>query len=127
MPKQGLVLVVEDSPTQAQKLSTIIRILGGLNVVVAANGFQAIREIQTSLPDVIVMDVNLPDIDGYQLCNYLKRGALTALTPIIMLTAEQDPRGKMRALAMGVNDYIPKNAVSTESLIATLRKYIDFH
>jgi CheY-like chemotaxis protein len=123
----GLVLVVEDSPTQGQMVSTMIRILCGLNVVIAADGSQAMQAIHTNQPNVIVLDVNLPDMDGYQLCNRLKRDPLTAHIPIIMLTSMHSDQATTRGLAAGANDYIPKDGNATENLISALRRYIDFH
>ena len=127
MSDPGLVLVVEDSPTQAQKTSMMIKILCGLNVAVAADGIEALRAVDANRPDVIVLDVNLPGMDGYQLCKRLKRDQTTAHIPIIMLTSADSAQAAMQGLGAGADDYIPKDVFATENLIATLRNYLSFH
>lgn len=127
MSGPGLVLVVEDSPTQAQKTSTMIKILCGLNVALAADGIEALRIVDANRPDVIVLDVNLPGMDGYQLCKRLKRDQNTAHIPIIMLTSADSAQAAMQGIGAGADDYIPKDVFATENLVATLRNYLSFH
>jgi CheY-like chemotaxis protein len=127
MSQAGLVLVVEDSPTQAQKVSTMIRVLCGLKVSVAADGLEALRSVFTNSPDVIVLDVNLPGMDGYQLCKRLKRNRRTAHIPVIILTASESLSAVRHGLDAGADDFIPKDGLTAENLVATLRNYLTFH
>jgi pilus assembly protein CpaE len=123
----GLVLVVEDSPTQGQKMSTMIKVLCGLNVTIAMDGIEALRMIEANPPDVIVLDVELPGMNGYQVCRRLKRDKHTAHIPIIMLTAADSSEAAVHGLVAGADDYIPKDEFGTENLIASLRNYLNFH
>lgn len=123
----GLVLVVEDSPTQGQKVSTMIRILCGLNVTIAMDGIEALRVIEAKPPDVIVLDVELPGMNGYQVCRRLKRDKHTEHIPIIMLTAADSSEAAVNGLVAGADDYIPKDEFAIENLIASLRNYLNFH
>jgi CheY-like chemotaxis protein len=127
MKDPGLVMVVEDSPTQAQKVSTMIKVLCGLNVILATDGIEAFRLVETHRPDVIVLDVNLPDMDGYQICRRLKRDPNTAQIPVIMLTSADSAQAALKGLDAGADDYIPKDVFSSQNLIATLRNYLTFY
>ncbi len=121
-----LILIVEDSPTQAQKLSTMLSTLYGLRVLVAKDGVEALTMAGQQHPEVIVLDVNLPQMDGFQVCKRLKRDKNTANIPVIMLTSADSSDAAMQGLDAGASDYIPKDVFATESLIETLRSYVRF-
>jgi CheY-like chemotaxis protein len=116
------VLLVEDSPTQAQQIKETLEEVG-LQVVVVGDGPDAIRETMTLMPRLIVLDVNLPSMDGYQVCRRLKRNAETRDIPIIMLTEQSSPKETMTGLQAGADDYIPKDIFAGEHLLDTLREF----
>lgn len=115
------VLLVEDSPTQAQQIKETLESVG-LDVAVVNDGPDAIREAMTHPPHLIVLDVNLPSMDGYQVCRRLKRNPGTRDIPVIMLTEHASPKETMTGLQSGADDYIPKDIFAGEHLLDTLRE-----
>lgn len=115
------VLLVEDSPTQAQQIKETLESVG-LQVVVVGDGPDAIRETLTLMPRLIVLDINLPSMDGYQVCRRLKRNPDTRDIPIIMLTEQSSPKETMTGLQAGADDYIPKDIFAGEHLLDTLHE-----
>jgi two-component system cell cycle response regulator len=125
LAKTPLVLLVEDSLVQAQKLSALLKNIYALNVLHAADGVDALRVVNSYHPDVIVVDLNFPRMDGYQLCKWLKRDSRTLHIPVIMLTATDNPAAS-EALKVEANECIRKDAFVTDNLISTLRNYLNF-
>lgn len=119
MPKD--VLLVEDSLTQAAQIKATLEGLGFL-VRVAYDGPQGLREVMEKHPDLIVLDVKLPGMDGFQICRRLKRSADTKKIPIIMLTERDEAEATRSGLQAGADDYIPKDVFATEHLIDTLNQ-----
>lgn len=115
------ILLVEDSPTQARQIKETLESVG-LQVVVVGDGLEAVREAMTLLPRLIVLDVNLPSMDGYQVCRRLKRNPETRDIPIIMLTEESGAKETMTGLQAGADDYIPKDIFAGEHLLDSLRE-----
>lgn len=120
--KTPLVLIVEDSPTQARQVSANLA-KHGIRSVVAGDGPEGLRAVDEQKPDLIVLDVNLPTMDGYQVCRRLKRDPNTASIPVIMLTEFDGSGATMRGLEAGADDYIPKDVFAVENLIATLEAF----
>jgi CheY-like chemotaxis protein len=121
-----LVLVVEDSPTQAQKLSAMLNILCGIRVILASEGVEALNAVDKHQPDLVILDVNLPGLNGYQVCKRLRRDQRTAHIPIIMLTSSDSAGAALQGLEAGADDYIPKDVFATENLMTALRSYLKF-
>lgn len=115
------VLVVEDSPTQAAQIKQTLEAVG-LAVMVVTDGPDAIREAMAQPPQLIVLDVNLPSMDGYQVCRRLKRNPSTKDIPVIMLTEHASPKDTMTGLQSGADDYIPKDVFAGEHLLDSLRE-----
>ncbi len=126
MKKIPLILVVEDSPTQAEKMSALLNVLCGMRVIVAKDGIEALRSVAQNHPDLVILDVNLPRMDGYQVCKRLKRDPNTASIPIIMLTTSDSSEAARNGLEAGADDYIPKDVFATDNLLATMRAYVSF-
>lgn len=114
------VLIVEDSRTQAEQLSAQLA-RHGVEVLVAGDGPEALRAVDQYRPDVVILDVNLPSMSGYQVCRRLKRDEHTADIPVIMLTSSDSSDDTLRGLNVGATDYIPKDAFATDNLLATLQ------
>jgi CheY-like chemotaxis protein len=119
---KGLVLVVEDSPIQSRLVVSIVQ-AAGQRAYVVTNGLEALQFIETELPDVIILDVHLPKMDGFQVCQRLKRDPRTASIPVIMLTASDNAKDTLHGLALGADDYIPKDSFAMEHLTTTLTTY----
>ena len=115
------VLLIEDSKTQAAQIKATLESLG-LEVRVAYDGLDGIRSVMEKHPGLIVLDVKLPGMDGFQVCRRLKRSPDTAAIPIIMLTERDEAQSTMSGLQAGADDYIPKDIFATEHLMTTLQE-----
>ncbi|MBI2159534.1 MAG: response regulator [Candidatus Rokubacteria bacterium] len=104
---KGRILAVEDSPTQAEHLRHVLE-EGGYEVIVAANGAQALSEAHRHPPIAVVSDIVMPGMDGYALCRRLKADAELKDVPVILATELSGPHDIVRALECGADSVIPK-------------------
>ena len=103
----GLVLIVDDNPTNLGVLSDVLA-RAGWEVSVAKSGQKALDRCQLIQPDLILLDVMMPGIDGFETCIRLKDDAHTQDIPVIFMTALSDVENKVRGLELGAVDYITK-------------------
>jgi two-component system, OmpR family, KDP operon response regulator KdpE len=110
------ILVVDD---EEQILRALRRALTarGYDVVTASDGENALVEAEASMPDLVVLDLNLPGMDGMEVCRRLRSWTQT---PILVLSVREDERGKVRALDLGADDYLTK-PFGVEELLARVR------
>jgi signal transduction histidine kinase len=106
-PETNLILIVDDTPTNLEVLSEALTD-AGFDVAVATTGEGAIRQIEYEPPDLILLDVMMPGIDGFETCHRLKANPKTKNIPIIFMTALSDTVDKVKGLSMGAVDYITK-------------------
>jgi two-component system, OmpR family, response regulator len=111
------LLVVEDEPNILELLSASLR-YAGFDVVTAAAGTEAVQAAQRHRPDLIVLDVMLPDMDGFDVIRRLRGGG--ARIPVVFLTARDATEDKIRGLTLGGDDYVTK-PFSLEEVIARIR------
>ena len=112
------VLVVDDSPTDRQfLLETLAR--KGYQVVTAESGEDAIAKAKTEMPDVILMDVVMPGLNGYQATRQITRDDATKLIPVIMCTSKGADTDKIWGMRQGANDYLVK-PVDPQALLAKI-------
>ncbi|MBW2402715.1 MAG: response regulator transcription factor [Deltaproteobacteria bacterium] len=104
------ILVVEDETDLAELVAFNLR-GAGHDVTVAHDGNTALAEIQRSQPDLVVLDVMLPDISGLEVCRRLRRNAQTVRLPVIMLTARSDEVDRVVGFEVGADDYVPGDLV----------------
>ena len=112
----GRVLVVDDDPALAEMLGIILH-NEGLEVTHVADGSLAVQAFRDSKPDVVLLDVMLPGIDGVEVCRRIRA---EALTPIIMLTARTDTVDVVLGLESGADDYVTK-PFKPQELVARVR------
>jgi len=101
------ILLIEDSPAQALQLQLLIQ-RAGYHVAVVADGAAGWRAACDQPPRLILLDVELPTLDGFQVLQRLKRGRATATIPVVMLTSSEHISCVERAIELGVDDYLPK-------------------
>ena len=125
MATQGLsnkrVLVIEDSHTQAMHLQALLE-TSGLHVLVASDGRSGLQTAREANPDLVVLDLEMPGMNGFQVCQELKTARETAGIPVIMLTRHDDGDTVVLGLQVGADEYIPKDAFSDAVLLETLRQ-----
>ena len=106
-PGTPLVAIVEDDREMREWLADVLR-GAGLQVAVAANGLRLIAALQIDRPDLIVLDVNLSWIDGFELCRALKKNPTFADIPVVFLSGRTAPSDIQAGLACGAVDYVTK-------------------
>ncbi|WP_215522597.1 response regulator transcription factor [Varibaculum prostatecancerukia] len=99
------LLVVDDEPNIRDLLASSLRYTG-FEVFTASNGSEAIKQAESANPDLIVLDVMLPDVDGFTVTRRLRENGFT--TPILFLTAKDDMSDKVQGLTVGGDDYVTK-------------------
>ena len=115
------VLIVEDSPVQASALQHLLE-RRGLKVHHSPSGQSGVDMARLWIPDAIVLDVNMPDMDGFEVCRRLQEDSETSHIPIIVLTVQNTPPTLRRSLALGAIDFIPKDGFINAVLLETLRQ-----
>lgn len=114
-------LVVEDSPTEAENICAVLTYTG-LRVVWAVNGLDGLQKAREIHPDLIVMDVNMPGMNGFDVVRALKRNPQFTAIPVVMLTANDAPESLSSGMDAGVIDYIPKDVFAMHVLVETIRQ-----
>jgi CheY-like chemotaxis protein len=102
-----VVLVVDDSVTVRKFVSTSLR-LSGCRVVTASDGMEALEKLPNENVDVIITDLNMPDMDGYEFIKNLRTSPAYQSIPVIVLSSLTDQAEKDRALHLGVSSYMEK-------------------
>ena len=119
------ILIVDDLPDNVRML---YRILTEINcdVSVAHNDAQAYMLIERKVPDLILLDILMPDVDGFELCHRLKAWERTQDVPIIFVTALTDMESKLRGFSLGAVDYVTK-PIQYEELIARVTTHLQLY
>lgn len=114
--KDNLVLIVDDNYKNIQLLGNVLR-GENLDIAVATNGIHALQIVREVVPDLILLDIMMPEMDGYQVCKTLKDDPLTAEIPVIFLTAKTEAEDIIKGLSLGAVDYVAKPFNAQELLI----------
>jgi len=120
---RGEVLVVEDTVASRQLLSDLLT-GAGYTARLAQDGPMAIRSAQASPPDLILLDVRMPGMDGYEVCRRLKTDRRTQEVPIIFLSALRETEDKVRAFSLGAVDYIAK-PYQPDEVLARVQTHVE--
>ena len=116
------VLVAEDERDVAELIRyTLTR--EGFEVIIATNGADALRQAQEARPDLVLLDLMLPQVNGWELCRRLKQDPATRAVPVIMLTARSEEGDKVLGFELGADDYVTK-PFSTRELVARVRAVV---
>ena len=113
------ILVVEDDLDLAELLRFSLR-QAGFAVAAATDGSDALKKTRSLLPDLILLDLMLPQVDGFAVCEILRRDARTAKIPIIILTAMSSELARVAGMASGANDFVVK-PFSSKKLVARIQ------
>lgn len=117
------ILVCDDDPLLVDLLEYRLT-SRGYQVIVAEDGGKALRRLQESRPDAILLDAMMPVIDGYEVLRKIREDASTADIPVIMLTARKQEQDIVTALELGANDYLVKPFIP-EELVARLARLLE--
>ncbi len=119
------ILLVDDNPTNLQVLFQTLD-GAGCKLLIAKNGETALAIAGKALPDLILLDIMMPDIDGYEVCSRLKTNAATSDIPVIFLSALGDTEDKVKGLRLGAVDYITK-PFQPDEVIARVNTHLTIH
>src|SRR5688572_6707495 len=120
------VLVVEDSPAAREVVMRILR-REGYDVIGASNGLEALDSIHDRHPDLVLLDVMMPEMDGMSVLARLRQDAETADLPVILITALSDEKRMNRARELGARDYLVKSQFSYDDLLDRVGRHVIKH
>ncbi len=121
-PEEGEILIVEDSPTQAERLRRLIK-SKAYRVRVAHNGQLALDMIRASKPHLVLSDIIMPEMNGYDLCRAIKADAALSDIPVILVTALNDPKDIIRGIECGADNFVRK-PYAEEYLLARISQML---
>ncbi len=116
------ILIVDDTPITL-KIAISIMEKQGFEVSVATNGREALEHVKSTRPDLILLDIVMPEMNGYEVCSKLKNNPKSADIPILFLTGQGDNDGIVKAFETGGADYVTKPVNPTE-LIARIKTHL---
>ena len=101
------ILIVDDEPNNLDIMGHFLR-SGGLNISIATSGNQALSIVSKNKPDLILLDIVMPDIEGFEVCEILKKDVATENIPVIFITARSEIESIIKGYQVGGTDYITK-------------------
>ena len=116
------ILIVDDEPALVELLETELTV-AGYEVVCASDGLEGLAKAIQERPHLIILDVAMPKMDGYEALRKLRSSAGTKATPVILLTAKNETNSIMEAQRLGATDYLIK-PIEPEELLTMLRRYL---
>jgi len=120
MPKRkiedGRILIIDDEPGNVQIFERILKGAGFTNITSITNSLKAVETYESFRPDLIILDLKMPKMDGFEVMAALKKAEVETYLPILVLTAQRDQPTRMRALQSGAKDFISKPFEMTETL-----------
>ena len=116
------VLVVDDSPMVLEMVSAHLK-QHGMDVMEANNGAEAVEKLKVSTPDLVVTDVVMPQMNGYELCRWIKNNAATKDVPVVMCTTKSEEFDKYWGMKQGADAYLTKPYHPPE-LIKTIKQLL---
>ena len=122
VPMRKKILVVEDEPDQLEVIRFTLK-NAGFAIGTATNGIDALKKAQTVSPDLIIMDVMMPELDGFAVCETLRGNPATASIPVLMLTGLCSHISRLVAYESGATDYVIK-PFDAEQLVSKVEKLL---
>lgn len=117
------ILVVDDDPYILMSLEFLMK-KSGFEVLVARNGTEALQLINEHRPDVVLLDIMMPDVDGYEICTHIRQQAALAATKVVFLSAKSGDADIRKGLELGASLYITK-PFSTRKLVSQIKELVD--
>jgi two-component system, chemotaxis family, chemotaxis protein CheY len=119
-----IALVVEDSPVMREYIVSSISTFSNLRPVPVANGFEALKALPQGSFDIILTDINMPEINGLELLSFVKNHPEYRTIPVVLISTEKTETDKMRGLALGADDYLTK-PFEPHALQSIIRKLLN--
>jgi len=118
------ILVVDDSPITLQSLTMVLTNFG-YRVLTAESGHAAMEVLKTNLPDLIILDIDMPQPDGYKICSWIKENSATRDIPVIFLSGLEETFDIVKGFNAGANDYMVK-PIATDELLIRVKTILSF-
>lgn len=118
------ILITEDSPTMRSLIISTLADMGDFEIVEAANGFEALRILPREKVDLVITDINMPDINGLELVSFVKNNPNYRSIPLFIISTEGRERDREKGLALGADAYLVK-PFSPDELQALVRRYLN--
>jgi two-component system chemotaxis response regulator CheY len=117
------ILIAEDSQTMRSLIASTISVMGGFELIEAANGFEALRILPREKVDLVITDINMPDINGLELISFIKNNPNYKETPLFIISTEGSEKDREKGLSLGADAYLVK-PFNPEELQALIRQYL---
>ena len=121
--KVSTILVVDDSAAMRSMLVATLESLGPIRVLQAQNGFEALRVMPREHIDLVLTDINMPDINGLELLTFLRNSPQYKATPVVVISTEGSQKDIEKGLAIGANEYLVK-PFNPEQLLAVVTRFL---
>ncbi|MBN1643734.1 MAG: response regulator [Dehalococcoidales bacterium] len=116
------ILAIEDDPSFSRYLGYMLT-KEGYEVITAGNGLAGLRKAREENPDLVILDVMLPGLDGFEVCHRLRDDPKTAKLPVLMLSAKGQDADKTTGLRVGANEFLSK-PIEREVLLSKIKEYL---
>ena len=117
------VLVVEDSPAMRQLIVFAIKRIPGMRVVEAQDGLDGLSKLSAGWFDLVIIDINMPVMDGLKLVSMVRKNELHKDTPILIITTQANEEDRNKAAELGVNEYLTK-PVQAQQVVETVKRLL---
>jgi len=115
-----MILIVDDAPAN---IDVLIAAIGDIDdIAVALDGEEALSIIEEEKPDLVLLDIIMPGIDGFEVCSRIKKNPETSGIPVIFLSGNDSPEEKLKGAQLGAADYMTK-PVDSELLLSKIKQY----
>ncbi len=117
------ILIVDDSKAMRSLLVATLETLGNIRIVQATNGFEALRILPREEVDLVLTDINMPDINGLELLSFLRNNQVYEALPVIVISTEGSHKDIEKAISLGANEYLVK-PFQPEKLLELVKRFI---
>ncbi len=117
------ILIVDDSTAMRSLLVATLESLGNIRIVQATNGFEALRILPREEVDLVLTDINMPDINGLELLSFLRNNQVYEVLPVIVISTEGSHKDIEKAISLGANEYLVK-PFQPEKLLELVKRFI---
>ncbi len=122
MTEPAKILVVDDTPKNVKLLTDVLTVKG-YAVVTAASGAEALRQVEAEKPDLVLLDVVMPEMSGYEVCRKIRENPATQILPVVMVTALDPSEERIKGLDAGADDFLTK-PINQAELLARVRSLL---